>query len=122
MSQNGVLGEQYAANYLKLQGYRIVDMNFRTRFGEIDIIAQKEVILAFVEVKTRSLNTLARPAQAVNTSKQRKIITAAMIYLEQHPNELQPRFDVIEIITATKNEFRVVDIEHLTGAFEVGQK
>lgn len=119
MSQNGFLGEQYASDYLRSQGYSIFDMNYRTRFGEIDIIAQKADILAFVEVKTRSANTLARPAESVNASKRRKIITTATIYLEQNPIDLQPRFDVIEIITATKSEFCVVKIEHLTDAFEI---
>lgn len=119
MPGNGALGEQYATEYLAAQGYSIVGRNFHTRYGEIDIIAQKGDILAFVEVKTRCVNALSQPAEAVSISKQKKLITAALGYLAQNPSDLQPRFDVIEIITKTKSAFNVVQITHLPGAFEV---
>ncbi|WMJ84097.1 YraN family protein [Oscillospiraceae bacterium LTW-04] len=118
MTQNGALGEQFAAEYLKKQGYRILQTNFNTRFGEIDIIAQKGDILAFVEVKTRAASMLATPAEAVTPAKQKKLIKATLQYLQTHPNDLQPRFDVISIITESKSGFAVMDIMHLTDAFE----
>ncbi|HWP51840.1 MAG TPA: YraN family protein [Clostridia bacterium] len=119
MPTNGALGEQFAADYLKTQGYCILETNFHTRFGEIDIIAQKDDILAFVEVKTRAATMLYTPAEAVTATKQKKLITAAMQYLQAYPNDLQPRFDVVAIVTASKNSFQVVNMTHFIDAFEV---
>lgn len=119
MSQNGALGEEYAADWLSQKGYNIIEKNFNTRFGEIDIIAQKGEILAFVEVKTRAANSIASPAEFVTPSKQKKLITAAEIYLSRSKTQLQPRFDVIGIVTASKSDFRVVELEHIKNAFGV---
>lgn len=118
MLQNGMLGERFAAEYLQKQGYTILATNFHTRFGEIDIVAQKGDILAFVEVKTRAATTLEPPEAAVTPAKQKKLITAALHYLQAHPADLQPRFDVVAITTASKTAFKVLDIVHLTDAFE----
>ncbi len=118
MPQNGTLGERYAAEYLQEQGYTILETNFHTRFGEIDIIAQRGDILAFVEVKTRAATMLGSPEAAVTPTKQKKLIMTALCYLQAHPVDLQPRFDVIAITTASKTAFKVVDILHLTNAFE----
>lgn len=115
---NGALGEQFAADYLRTQGYCILERNFHTRFGEIDIIAQKDDILAFVEVKTRAATMLSTPADAVTPAKQKKLITAALQYMQTHLIDLQPRFDVVAIVTKSKNDFSVLDIMHLTDAFE----
>ena len=117
MSGQGSLGEAYAARMLEKKGYRIVARNFHTRFGEIDLIAQRGEILAFVEVKTRAANSLARPAAAVSPSKQRRIILAAEGYLQRYPGDVQPRFDVVEIVTEGSGDFRVRDAAHLENAF-----
>ena len=119
LSQNGKLGENFAAEWLQKSGYSIIGMNYHTRFGEIDIIARKGEFIAFVEVKTRSANSIARPMEWVTASKQKKIILSAEMFLQQNENELQPRFDVIEIITASKNDFRVIEIQHYENAFGV---
>ncbi len=117
MSQNGALGEQFAAKFLEKHGYSILETNFRSRFGEIDIIAQKGGILAFVEVKTRAATMLESPQAAVTRTKQKRIITTALYYLQGHRAGLQPRFDVVAITTASKASFEVLDIQHLTDAF-----
>lgn len=119
LSKNGRLGEIFAAEWLQNHGFFILGMNYHTRFGEIDIIARKEGIIAFIEVKTRSSNSIARPMEWVTAAKQKKIILSAELFLQQNPTELQPRFDVIEIITASKNEFRVIEIQHYENAFGV---
>ena len=93
----GAWGEAAARGYLTRAGYRIVDCNFRTRFGEIDIIAQAGEYLVFVEVKTRKDARFAAAREHVTPQKQARIIAAAEKWLQGHPNGLQPRFDVIEV-------------------------
>ena len=77
--------------------------------------------MAFVEVKTRSEDALYTPAQAVTPEKQRRILKTAMLYLQQCPSSLQPRFDVIEVITRKGRPLEAVEINHLQGAFEAGE-
>ena len=73
--RRGNLGEDFAAKYLQDEGYTILERNFNTRMGEIDIIAQKGKYIAFVEVKSRADDCLYLPREAVTHSKQRKICT-----------------------------------------------
>ena len=94
----GAWGEAAARGYLTRAGYRIVDCNFRTRFGEIDIIAQAGEYLVFVEVKTRKNDRFATAREAVTPQKQARIRAAAEKWLQaHHPVSLQPRFDVIKV-------------------------
>lgn len=69
---SGRLGEQLTAEYLEEKGYEIVERNFKCRFGEIDIIAQNDRYLAFVEVKTRSADGLSHPFEAITPSKSKR--------------------------------------------------
>jgi putative endonuclease len=121
MAADGKRGEDYAAMLLEEAGYRILARNFSTRRGEIDIIAQQGDIIAFVEVKTRAFPGLYPPAAAVDACKQRRILRAAAEYLVQNPLDLQPRFDVFEIIAARGPDFRALAAEHLEGAFGVDE-
>ena len=116
----GAVGEQAAATYLRRKGCRILERNYRSRFGEIDIIAADKQYILFVEVKTRSAGMLDRPAAWVTTAKQHKIIKTAALYLQNHEPELQPRFDVIEVYMRSKTDCVVERLEHLESAFEVG--
>ena len=116
--QVGRLGEEYAAARLQQMGYRVVTRNLHSRYGEIDLIVQNGVYLAFVEVKTRAQNSWAAPQAAVTVQKQRKIIATAQWYLQQHPCDLQPRFDVCAVtIAADTGSFSVVNFAHFPGAF-----
>ncbi len=117
---DGPLGEAYAADHLAAKGYTITVRNYRTRCGEIDLIAEKDGFLAFVEVKTRREGAWGGPAAAVTRQKQRRLILAAEGYLQEHPTGLQPRFDVVAITTARGGDFRVLSCEHFEGAFEAG--
>ena len=72
INKSGVWGEIFAARYLRDNGYRIITANFRSRLGEIDIIAQKGNYMCFVEVKTRGEERLYEPKEAVDFSKQEK--------------------------------------------------
>lgn len=111
----GAYGEREAAKYLKKKGYKIVSANFHSRFGEIDIIAEKDGYIVFAEVKTRGENALYSPAEAVTFSKMQKIVKTALYYLTVNPSDLQPRFDVIEVYTENG---RVKEINHIENAFE----
>ena len=115
----GTLGEIYAQDVLKSKGYTILNSNYHSRFGEIDIIAKKDSFLVFVEVKTRHENSIGTPAEAVNYQKQRKLIKTAFDYLYKNPLDLQPRFDIIEIITNKSKYFSVKEYTHIENAFLV---
>ncbi len=116
---SGKLGEDFAAAKLSEDGYQILARNFRVRQGEIDIVAQKGEYITFIEVKTRASGALATPAEAVVLKKQRKIIMAAYLYLSKCPTELQPRFDIVEVITRSPRDFRVIQYNHIEGAFDL---
>ena len=99
----GPWGEALAAKALRRGGYRIVERNYRSRFGEIDLIAENGAYLAFVEVKLR---------------KQQRIRATAMLWLEAHDTALQPRFDVIEIYAPDGTDTKKPEVRHLEDAFE----
>ena len=117
----GSMGEQYAAEYLKKKGYRILEVNFHVkhpRYGEVDIIAAKGEFLVFVEVKTRRQGSLSAAPWSVSDAQKRRIMAAAQAYLYLYSIKLQPRFDVIclEILPGV-GEFRVLSAEHYENAF-----
>ena len=96
----GARGEALAAVYYERGGYRVLERNFRTRQGEIDVIAEKENTLVFAEVKTRTERAIAQPREFVTPQKQRRLILAARRYLLLHPQwaECFLRFDVVEVV------------------------
>ena len=107
-----------AARFLRDKGYTITAANIHSRMGEIDIIAEDEQYIAFVEVKTRSENAIYAPREAVTSAKQRKVIATAALYLQRHPTSKQPRFDVIEVVTAKGKPMTVLELDHIMGAYE----
>ncbi len=116
----GAVGEVLAARFLRDKGFEILAANFRCRHGEIDIIAADRAYIAFVEVKTRQSDSIYAPREAVTVQKQRRLIRTAGFYLSQHPTALQPRFDVIEVVTAPDQPMRVEELNHIIGAYEAG--
>ena len=110
----GSAGESAAAAYLKKKGYRILGQNYSCRFGEIDIIAQHGMDVVFVEVKARKNENFAQAREFVTRSKQERVIKTAMMWLQQNDVDLQPRFDVIEVV----GEGRTQQIRHMETAFE----
>ena len=94
----GDSGEAFAAEYLAGKGLSILERNYRTPMGEIDLIAQDGRVLVFIEVKTRKSARYGRPASAVGLEKQRRIVRAAVWYTSKRQGELPPcRFDVVEV-------------------------
>ncbi len=116
----GAIGETIAARFLRDKKYTILAANYRCRFGEIDIIAADRSYIAFVEVKTRRADALYTPREAVTTAKQRRIMQTAAMYMSRNPIERQPRFDVIEVVTAIDDSLNVVELNHIMGAYEAG--
>ena len=114
----GAWGESLAAEYLRKKHYRIVAAGYRSRFGEIDLIAQNRKFLVFVEVKLRKTDNFALAREYVNAAKQNRIRTTAAIYLSENPTQLQPRFDVIEIYAPQGTETVRPAINHMEDAFE----
>ena len=95
----GKKGEDMVAAFLRKSGYTIIKRNYISRFGEIDIIAGKDDLLLFVEVKTRRVNSFISPKEAVDSHKIRRMMLTAEDYLSktQSADGLQPRFDVAEV-------------------------
>lgn len=115
----GKCGEDYAAQYLKVHGYKILERNYKNKIGEIDIIAKRKNTLVFVEVKTRKSNEFGTPAQAVTYYKKQKIVNAAKYYLAKNPTDMDISFDVIEVFGSFDGvQFELFDINHLQYVFE----
>lgn len=115
---NGTKGENFAVDYLKENGYKILDRNYFRKCGEIDIVATRGDVIAFVEVKTRAQNYIVSPAESVTYTKRKKIINTAILYMQKYQYDLQPRFDVIEVVTESTKDFTVIRHNHIISAFD----
>ena len=109
----GKLGEKLAVEYLKGAGYTIKARNFRFLKAEIDIIAQKERLLAIVEVKARNSAFYEDLASSVSTKKRSLLVMAANHYVLERQLDVEVRFDIITVILGCGKH----RIEHLTDAF-----
>lgn len=109
----GKLGEELAVDYLQKKGYTILDTNWTFQKAEVDIIAQKESVLAVVEVKTRSSIDFGLPQDFVKPKKIQLLVKAINEYVIQKNIDLTVRFDIIAIQKQSKNFI----IEHLEDAF-----
>ena len=115
---DGAWGEALAAEYLRRKKYTIVAAGYRSRFGEIDLIAENKHHLVFVEVKLRKSASFAQAREFVDRRKQDKLRVTASIFLSRYPTKLQPRFDVVEIYAPQGRATENPQITHLEGAFE----
>ncbi len=106
----GKEGELLAARYLRKKGFAIVAMNYKTRLGEIDLIAERRGVTVFVEVKTRKNASFSTAAEAVTPAKQQRLRLAAQAWLAEK-GECPCRFDVVEVYTQTRQ------IRHIQNAF-----
>ncbi len=111
----GKEGEDRAARFLMKQGYRILERNYRTRSGEIDLIALHDGAVVFVEVKTRTSDAFGAPELAVTPRKQQRMVKAALGYIKYKKLHQVPcRFDVVAISAAAEKE-----VELIQNAFEM---
>ncbi len=115
----GSWGEAVAASYLREKKYKIISMGYRSRFGEIDIIAENRNVIAFVEVKTRRSSSFAMAREYVNSEKRRRIIATASLWLEFSGSKKQPRFDVIEVYAWNGVQTANPQIHHIENAFDL---
>jgi putative endonuclease len=117
----GALGERIAADHLEHRGYRIVARNFRTRYGELDLVAANDRALVFCEVKTRVAGGRSGPASALeaigpNKRKQvRALATQWLAQTEDRPHRPDVRFDAIGVTLSGGGD--LLALEHLEGAF-----
>ena len=115
----GNQGEEAVARWLRREGYQLLASQYRCRFGEIDIVAQKSGYLVFCEVKTRTSEAFARAQDAVDARKRERLRKTAQLYLMQHPTRLQPRFDVLEVLVRERDGLlELSELRHLENAFE----
>ena len=106
----GSFGENLAANFLLKKKYRILDRNFRSSAGEIDIIAEKNGVIVFIEVKTRSSEAYGEPSQAVNHKKLTRMAQGAMEFLHDHKIRADFRFDIITVLGTSIQHFENVTL------------
>ena len=112
----GKKGETVAVHYLKKQGYKIIEQNYRSKAGEIDIIAREKKTLVFVEVKTRRSKTYGSPKWAVTPKKKKAISMAALYYLKMtNQAGADARFDVVSILVQGED----TQIELVRNAFDL---
>ena len=110
----GKLGENIAKRYLIKKGYKILTTNFRTRFGEIDIICEKDGILVFVEVRTKNKNSFIMPEESIDKRKLLHIKKATLIYLNSIKRPFKGiRFDFIGVVI-DKEGRKIKHIENIT--------
>ncbi len=119
----GDFGERVAKAHLEANGYRILQTNFRVREGEIDIVAEKDGVAVFVEVKTRRGDAMGTAKEAIGWRKAQSLLLAAQAYEERHEErheELPPgrRIDVIAIDLDPDGE--LLSVEHIESAVEEG--
>lgn len=108
----GIEGENLAVEYLKKQKYKILERNFSSKVGEIDIIAEQNGVLVFVEVKSRENTLFGQPVEAITPAKVRSIVRTAQFFLvSKGKQNSNCRFDVIEILRG--------EINHIVDAFRL---
>ena len=112
----GIQGEAIVARYLRERGYRLAAHGYRSRYGEIDLIAWDGGVLCFVEVKTRTNLNMALPREYVTPQKQNRLRKTAMMYLMEKRLDCCARFDVAEVYA--EHGFDQARIEYIKNAFQ----
>ena len=118
-SERGKAGEERVCAFLKKHGWKIAARNYRIKGGEIDIVAENDKTIAFIEVKSRKFGSLTSGAEAVDKAKRAAVIKTADRYLERFPcGDKQVRFDVAEVTLTTEEIPRVLELEYTADAFD----
>lgn len=115
--QRGALGEQVAVDYLRQHGFIVMECNYRIGKSEVDIIAQRDDEIHFVEVKTRKVGSMTTPEEAIDERKMRAMRRAASAYLSMTDCMLEPRFSLVAIEVAGDD---VVNLRFVEDIIEYG--
>lgn len=110
----GLEGENFASDYLKKRGYKILHRNWRFDRAELDIVAEKDNFIIVVEVKARSTDYFEKPEMAVTPAKIKQLCKATNAYLEKYDIDKNVRFDIIALLKNKKDNFSV---KHFKDAF-----
>jgi putative endonuclease len=117
--QLGALGERHAARMLRARGFRLLEANYRTKFGELDLIARDGDTLVFVEIRTRTSEAVVTPMESVNAEKQARIARLARYYRRaRRLSDCHCRYDVVEVLATPTGTVRAV--RHIENAFIEG--
>ena len=113
----GELGERVAARWLSRQGWRVVNRRFRSGHRDIDLVVERDGVVAFVEVKARNGAQFGDPVEAVNWKKQKELTRSAQVWIDRHGRSGEDyRFDVVGVLVQGES----VRIRHVPNAFEPG--
>lgn len=111
----GKKGEDIAKKYLCKKGYKIIEMNFQCKHGEIDIIAERNYVICFVEVKTRTNESYGSPVDAITSYKIKHLVRSAQYYIaKKHLEGIEVRLDVIEVDMIQGHD--AVKVNHIENA------
>jgi putative endonuclease len=115
----GKQGEALAVQYLRDRAFRILETNYRCLYGEIDIVAQKNQQLHFVEVKTRKSSNFGSPVEAYTYKKQQKVLRAIWNYLDEHypENTYRPRFQIDLVAILLDSDNSIKDLQYFDNAY-----
>ena len=112
----GELGERIAERWLRRSGWRIIQRRFRTGHRDIDLVAERDGTVAFVEVKARRGDRFGQPVEAVNWRKQKELARSARVWIDRHGRPFEAyRFDVIGVLVAKER----VRVRHVENAFRL---
>ncbi|MFA6711869.1 MAG: YraN family protein [Candidatus Caldatribacteriota bacterium] len=115
MNNIGKIGEELARHYLSKKGYHILEQNYRVVFGEIDIIAEKNNCICFIEVKCRKSQKYGLPEESITKYKMNKIIKVAQLYIKQ--KGIEDKLFRFDVITLQFNHRLLANIKHIPNAF-----
>ena len=112
----GELGERVAARWLSRQGWRVVNRRFRSGHRDIDLVVERDGVVAFVEVKARNGDRFGDPVEAVNWKKQKELTRSAQVWIDRHGRSGEDyRFDVVGVLVQGES----VRIRHVPNAFHL---
>lgn len=120
--KQGMYTEDLACQYLKNKGFELIERNYSSRFGEIDLIMQDNKYIVFIEVRYRKSNIFGSATESVTYTKQQKIIKTASLYLQKHKklSKFPARFDVVSISGPLESDnLNSIDFDWISNAFEV---
>ena len=113
----GKRGEEIVCEYIRNKGMAVFKTNYRTRFGEVDVIAESDTHIIFIEVKTREDGAMVSGADAIDLAKRRKIMMCAQSFMNALPVKLPPRFDAAEVTVKMQNGKRKFSLKYIEDAF-----